>query len=89
MITLRLVELALRQEHVDDGTRTDFETGLRRFERAVGRNHRLLARLDFADTGDDRAEIQARIAHKRAFLLLQRVLGSVAVVDGLAHARLG
>src|SRR5690606_29134317 len=84
-----LEQVLLVDQHVDDGTRTDFQADLRSVVRTLRRNQRQAPRLDLADARDQRLVGVAGIALDRAPALLELVLGDVAAGDRLAHARLG
>ena len=84
---LRLEQLLLAQQHVDDRTRADFEAGLRRIERALRGNDGLLGRFHLADAGDHRAIGVARAGNDAAAREFFLILRDIALADRLAHLR--
>src|SRR5690348_578396 len=88
VLALRVEQLLLVDQHVDDRTRADLEADLRGVVRTLRRDQRQAARLDLADARDQGLVGVAGVAHQRALLLLQLVARDVALRDRLAHARL-
>ena len=85
---LRLQQGLLTDQHVYDGARADFVTGLGRFDRTLRGHDGGLGRLDLAGARNDRAEVVAGGRFDQTTVYFVLILREIAVVDGLAHTRL-
>ena len=68
----------LSLKDIDDGARTDFESGIGGLQRAFGRQQSLAQGLNLADSGDDRTERIFGLANHQALGLIQGFIGQRA-----------